>query len=177
MMIFLLTPIDAESEHWQDSTHKGEVFVRAKDERQARSLANIHFYGADTSMLPWRQPDLVTCETIDDWDGETDGKLEVLYPVNHAIPDRPREARHLRTLAYQAEHGTTDLRKLGEIIHNHLLDQEVMIATLKLSDGVARIGDWVNEVKETGEREHLPLIASGLRKIADELERQAMQPS
>ncbi len=73
MMIFKLTPIDAESDHWQASTYKGEVIARAEDEQQARTLANMHFglvrkqvHGTDTPTPPWRLPELVTCETIDD---------------------------------------------------------------------------------------------------------------
>lgn len=183
MTIFLLTPTDVESDPWKYSTHKGEVIARAKDERQARSLANHHFVmprehipAAETRHMIWSLTELVTCETIDDWEGETDGPAEVLYPVSHAVADPHREAEYLRALAYQAEHQTADLRKLGGIIHNHLLDKEVTVATLKLTDGVARIGDWATEVKETGEPDLLIEIAPGLRKIADELERQATVP-
>ena len=181
MMILKLTPIDVESDHWKYSTEKGEVIVRAQDEGQARALANGAFVmpreqvpGAETRHMIWSVPDLVTCETIDDWDGETDGPAEILYPVDYAVPDRPREAEYLRALAYQAEHQTTDLRQLGVRIYNHLHgNTEVEVAASQVAEGVGRITDWANEVKETGESEHLPLIAAGLRKIADELERQA----
>lgn len=179
MMIWKLTPTDVESDHWNGVTYKGEVIVRAEDQEQARHLAHSSFVIArdarlspDSPLPPWRLPELVTCETIDDWEGETDGKVQVLYPVHYAAADRRREAEYLRALGYQAEHQITDLRTLGGIIHNHLLDKEVTVTALKLADGVARIGDWANEVKETGESEYLPLIAAGLRKIAAELERQ-----
>ncbi len=40
MMIFKLTPIDAEPDQWKASTYKGEVIVRAEDESEARHLAH-----------------------------------------------------------------------------------------------------------------------------------------
>ena len=177
-MIWKLKPTDVESDHWKGSTYKGEVIARAKDERQARALATLHFRGADTEALPWWRPELVTCETVDDYDGETDGPAGILYPVRYAVADRRREAEYLRVSAYQAEHQTANLRMLGAIINNHLQgNKEVQAAALQLADGVVRISDLAEEVKETGEPEHLPLIAAGLRKIADELERQATWPS
>ncbi len=185
MMIFKLTPIDAESDHWKGSTYKGEVIARAEDEQQARTLANMHFglvrnqvRGADTAMPPWRLPELVTCETVDDWEGETDGKVAILYPpASHAVADLRREAGYLRVMAYQAERCTDDVRPLGGMIHRHLLGQASSTAAIELADVGGRIIDWANEVKETGDPDRLPLIATGLRKIADELERQATGPS
>ncbi len=177
-MIWKLKPTDVESDHWKGSTYKGEVIARAEDERQARALATLHFRGADTEALPWWRPELVTCETVDDWEGETDGPAEVLYPpVNHAVADLRHEAEYLRVLAYQAVRCIDDVRPLGGMIHRHLLGQASSAAAIELADVGGRIIDLAEEVKETGEPEHLPLIAAGLRKIADELERQATWPS
>ncbi len=181
MMIFKLTPTDVESDDWNGSTYKGEVIARAEDEQQARTLANMHFglvrkqvRGAHTPTAPWRRPELVTCETIDDWEGETDGKVAILYPpVSHAVADLRHEAEYLRVLAYQAERRTDDVRPLGSMIHRHLLGQASSAAAIELADVGGRIIDWADEVKETGDPDRLPLIATGLRKIADELERQA----
>lgn len=185
MMIFKLTPTDVDSDDWNGSTYKGEVIVRAEDEQQARTLANMHFglvrkqvRGADTPMAPWRLPELVTSETVDDWEGETDGKVAILYPpVSHAVADLRHEAEYLRVLAYQAERRTDDVRPLGGMIHRHLLGQASSAAAIELADVGGRIIDWADEVKETGDPDRLPLIATGLRKIADELERQATGPS
>ncbi len=185
MMIFKLTPIDAESDHWKASTYKGEVIARAEDEQQARTLANMHFglvrkqvRDAYTPTAPWRLPELVTCETVDDWEGETDGRVELLYPpVNNAVVDLRHEAEYLRVLAYQAVRCTDDVRPLGGMIHRHLLGQASSTAAIELADVGGRIIDWADEVKETGDPDRLPLIATGLRKIADELERQATWPS
>lgn len=46
-------------------------------------------------------------------------------------------------------------------------------AAIELAEVDAHIIDWSDEVKETGEPERLPLIATGLRNIAAKLERQA----
>ena len=185
MTIFLLTPTEVESDQWNGSNYKGEAIARAENQDQARRLAHSRFWETRESRLTkespnqtWLSPELMTCETIDDWDGEMDGKVEILYPVEYAAVDPGQEAEYLRALAYQAEHQTTNLRKLGEIIHNHLRGtKEIAIAISKVTNGVASITNWANEVKETGEPDLLPKIAPGLRKIADELDRQAMQPN
>ena len=181
MTIFLLTPIDVESEHWKYSTHKGEVIARAEGEQQARALANHHFVmpreripGAETRHMIWSLSELVTCETIDDWEGETDGPVAILYPpVSVAVEDLRREAEYLRVLAYQADRCTDDVRPLGGMIYSHLLGQAPHTAALQLAEVDSHIIDWAGEVKETGEPDLLPKIAPGLRKIADELDRQA----
>ncbi len=100
--------------------------------------------------------------------------MAVLYPpVSVAVEDLRREAEYLRVLAYQADRRTDDVRPLGGIIYRHLLGQAPHTAALELAEVDARIIDWADEVKETGEPDLLPKIAPGLRKIADELERQA----
>ena len=94
MKIWKLAPTDVESDQWQYSTHKDVVIVRAKNEVQARTLANRafampreHIPGAETRYMIWRLPKLVTCETVDDWDGKMDGPAEVLSPhVDHIEP-------------------------------------------------------------------------------------------
>ena len=176
MMIWKLTPIDVESNEWQYSTHKDIAIVRAKNEEQARSLANgafampnEHVPGAETRHMIWGQSDLVTCETIDDWDGETDGPVEVLYPVDNAVADRRREAQYIRALAYLAKHRTTDLQSLSGRIHRHLLSQACTEAKQRVEVDT-HITDWA---RETGDHDLLRKIEPGLRKIADELERQA----
>lgn len=181
MTILLLTPTDVESDHWNGSTYKGEVIVRAKDQDQARHLAQLHFgiardvrLSKDSPAPPWHLPELVTCETIDDWEGETDGEVAVLYPpVSVAVEDLRREAEYLRVLAYQADRRIDDVCPLGGIIYSHLLGQAPHTAALELAEVDSHIIDWADKVKETGEPDLLPKIAPGLRKIADELERQA----
>lgn len=184
MMILKLNPTAVESDRWRASRYRGEVLARAKDEKQARTLATQHFravseyvHGADTPLPPWPDPELVTCEVVDDWGIETDGPVEILSPpVNHAVADLRREAGFLRVMAYQAERRTEDVRALGGIIHRHLLSQVCTVA-IEVAGVDARITDWANEVKKTGEPDLLPKIAPGLRKIADELDRQATWPN
>lgn len=180
MKILKLMPTDVESVRWKRSSYKGEVIIRAEDEKQARELADQKFFDktenvpyAHTIYPPWTYPELVTCERVDDWHGETDGPVEILYPVNHPVTDRRREAEYLRALAYQAEHQTTDLQQaLGGRIHEHLLSQACTEAKQR-ADVDSRINDWARAVKEKGEPDLLVKIAPGVRKIADELERQA----
>jgi hypothetical protein len=43
MPIWKLTPIDLEDEEWDRSIYKGDVIVWAKDENEAREVANCRF--------------------------------------------------------------------------------------------------------------------------------------
>lgn len=60
MMIWKLTPTDVESVHWNGSTYKGEVIVRAKDQDQALHLADSKSWKVrdarlsnDSPSCPW----------------------------------------------------------------------------------------------------------------------------
>ncbi|MEE9130815.1 MAG: hypothetical protein V3T84_12410 [Phycisphaerales bacterium] len=94
MHIWELKPTNIESDHWQGSTYKGEVIVRAEDEDEARRHALVTFRvptervpRADTPFPPWTQSELVTCERLDDSDYAEDGPAGVLSPpVDHIEP-------------------------------------------------------------------------------------------
>ena len=84
MPIFKLTPTANASDHWEGSTYKGVVIVRAPDEREARQhaaneFANFvkHRPGDDSPLPPWEDPALVSCTKAAD---EVEGKTEILSP-------------------------------------------------------------------------------------------------
>lgn len=181
MTIWKLKPTDVETDQWNSSTHKGEAIIRAEDEVQARMQAQFSFAiaqrmqkGKGPPFPVWNRSEFVVCSRLDDWEGAIEGKTEVLYPpASHAVTDLRQEAEYLRTLAYQAERSNDDVRTLGGIIHTHLLGKMTQAVAIELAEVDAGIIDWANEVRETGEPDLLVKIAPGLRKIADELERQA----
>ncbi|MFQ5683585.1 MAG: hypothetical protein ACE5HC_09965 [Candidatus Binatia bacterium] len=87
MPIWQLTPIDKASDHWQASTHKGEVIVRAASEGEARAKATAEFIiatrkvpGRETLFSPWKQPNLVSCQRLEHSKYEEKGPVAVLDP-------------------------------------------------------------------------------------------------
>jgi len=92
MRIWKLTPLDKTSDHWQASTHKGHVIVRAASEDEARNKATAEFTiatkrirGGDTLFSPWGQSNLVSCQRLENSNFEEKGPVAVLYPdiYNH----------------------------------------------------------------------------------------------
>jgi hypothetical protein len=87
MPIWELTPVDETSDHWRASTYKGHVIVRAKDEDEARELANLNFViatkrvpGGNTLYSPWKQSTIVSCRSVENSNYEEKGATGVLYP-------------------------------------------------------------------------------------------------
>lgn len=160
MMIFRLSPIYNDADLWTDGEQMDDVIVRAEHENMARTLAKRL---GDV----WNQEDIVECVSLgdDDWQYKTDGTPEILYP-HIEDPDPRSEAMYLRAQAYLAENEPFNVKSLCGVIYNHLPGGQAMEMV-----EVGPIKDWVEEAKETGKREQLPLIAAGLRKIADELDR------
>ena len=85
MPIWKLTPLPTDSTDWNLSIYRGEVVVRAKDEREARHLATQRFGvgatvrpGKTTPLNPWRDSALVSCKMIQDHDYQDTGPAEVL---------------------------------------------------------------------------------------------------
>ncbi len=92
MPIWKLTPIDKTSDHWRASTYKDHVIVRAASEDEARNKADLEFAiatkkvpGGDTLFCPWGQPNLVSCQRLENSNYEEKGPVAVLYPdiYNH----------------------------------------------------------------------------------------------
>jgi hypothetical protein len=87
MAIWKLIPIDKTSEYWQDSTHKGEVIIRAASEREARKKATLEFGmlqeripGEPTRWdSPWDQSSLVSCQRLEGSHYEEKGPVAILY--------------------------------------------------------------------------------------------------
>jgi len=185
MMIFRLTPINVKTEHWEKgSKHKGEIIVRAEHEDMARQHAHDSFRiarnvipGKDSPEPVWKSHDLADCRQLDDWKHETDGPPEILYPIPsyYEVLDPRRETMILRAQAYLADHEPMDVQEICNVIYNHLQSgQEDMAKAIERTEVGARIKDWVEKAKETGNAEQLHQIADGLCQIADELERQPM---
>ncbi len=94
MPIWKLTPTDITSPHWNNSTYKGEIIVRAPSEDEARmqatlvfTVASKHEIGADSPQQPWQMSELATCSRVDNSGFDETGATAVLSP-----PDRrPRE--------------------------------------------------------------------------------------
>ena len=87
MPIWKLTPLDKTSDHWKRSTHKDHVIVRAATEDQAREKAVSEFDiaaegvpGGNTLFNPWDQPELVSCQRLENSNYEEKGPVAFLYP-------------------------------------------------------------------------------------------------
>lgn len=88
MPLWKLTPIDPLDPNWEASDYRGRVIVRARDEEMARDVAQQAFGiktrfppGAGVKAPPWKRPDLVTVELIEDERYDPEGPAEVLDPV------------------------------------------------------------------------------------------------
>lgn len=88
MLVWRLTPIDTTDPNWAASSYRGLVIVRARDEDSAREAAQQTFGvktrfppGAGDIAPPWKRPQLVSAEAIDDPRYPAEGPGEVLFPV------------------------------------------------------------------------------------------------
>ncbi|MCH8079618.1 MAG: hypothetical protein IIA06_07560 [Proteobacteria bacterium] len=87
MNIWKLSVTNPDSQNWEASTHKGDVIVRAKDERQARMAANQAFIiatkkilGRSIKLSPWEDSEDTKCELIENGKYSTEGEPCVLEP-------------------------------------------------------------------------------------------------
>lgn len=87
MPIWKLMPLSTDTPDWNLSTHRGEVIVRAKDEREARQLATQQFgiaakrtLGQSTLLNPWEDAALVSCARIQTHDYQDTGPAAILFP-------------------------------------------------------------------------------------------------
>ncbi len=88
MTIWKLTPIDLLDPNWNASSHRGPVVVRARDEKDARSLAAKAFDvatrfppQAGVETPPWTRASCVKAERIKDERYPVRGPAEVLEPT------------------------------------------------------------------------------------------------
>ena len=87
MPIWRLSSIDLADPSWQASSHHGPAMVRARDEDEARDIAQAAFGvktgfppGVGIIAPPWRRPDLVGAEICHDSPHDSDGASEILEP-------------------------------------------------------------------------------------------------
>ncbi len=87
MEIWRLKPIVLNSTSWQASAYCGEVIVRARDESKARQFATREFgiatkvkLGQPMRSNPWNDPNIVSCELLDNPDYEKNGPATVFLP-------------------------------------------------------------------------------------------------
>lgn len=90
MRIWRLTPIDTNDRNWDASIYKGEVIVRAPNERIARSAASLSFAiatriipGEEIKFTPWRHADLVKAEPMKDGPWPAHGPISIFDPEGH----------------------------------------------------------------------------------------------
>lgn len=88
MAIWKLTPLDLKDPNWQASSHRAMAVVRARDEEEARAVAQAAFGvktdfkpGHGVTAPPWLRPSLVKAERIEDGPYEPEGPAEVLEPT------------------------------------------------------------------------------------------------
>ena len=87
MPLFRLSPVDLSDPNWEASSHRAAAIVRARDESAARTIA-AEAFDVKTGFRPrhglvvppWRRPELVHVEQIEDARWEAGGPDEVLYP-------------------------------------------------------------------------------------------------
>jgi hypothetical protein len=87
MPIWKLTPLDLRDPNWEASSHQGFAVVRARNARDARTIAAKAF-DAKTRFRPekgprfppWRRASLVKVERIEDPRYEAQGPAAVLEP-------------------------------------------------------------------------------------------------
>ena len=87
MPIWKLEPADPTADHWRGSKWRASVFIRAKDELAARSMAQNAFGiaprlvpGAETPLLPWVHDWISTCEQVEDSEYDGKGPDDILGP-------------------------------------------------------------------------------------------------
>ncbi len=87
MNIWKLSIANPDSPNWEASTYKGEVIVRAEDERQARmvtaqafSIATERIPGESTKYPPWNSSEDTICEIMENSEYTPEGEACVLEP-------------------------------------------------------------------------------------------------
>lgn len=72
MELWKLAVIDTESPDWRASTYKGDAIVRADSEHMARleaakafAIATERIIGQNTTINPWGQKEIVSCEPFE----------------------------------------------------------------------------------------------------------------
>ncbi len=87
MHIWKLTPLDLLDPSWEASSHRGIAIVRARSESDARAMAGrafdtkTRFAPAKVQKFPpWKRPDLVKVDLVDDPRFEAEGPAAVLEP-------------------------------------------------------------------------------------------------
>jgi hypothetical protein len=94
MPLWKLEPIDAADRSWDASTYKGEVIVRADDEKRARRLAVRAFgiatrvvLGESIKLVPW-DTSAVRCTEVPPTDDYTsEGEPGIVYPPKAVSAD------------------------------------------------------------------------------------------
>jgi hypothetical protein len=88
MAVWRLVPIDLNDPNWEASSHRGNVVVRARNEREARALAARAFDvktgfrpGEGVRFPPWTRAGLAMAERVDDPRFEPEGPPEILEPA------------------------------------------------------------------------------------------------
>ena len=86
MHIWRLKALKLSSPHWEASTYRGDVIVRAETEANARRLpAKAFGIGAGTALgreaaaNPWYRRWLVAAEVLESSQFDPDGEEEILY--------------------------------------------------------------------------------------------------
>jgi hypothetical protein len=87
MPIWRLEPCDLNDPNWEASSHRGPVLVRASSEGSAREAAEKAFGvktrfvpGKGTHVPPWRRPEFVDAQIIDNALYTEEGPDEILEP-------------------------------------------------------------------------------------------------
>ena len=87
MPIWRLEPRNLDDPNWEASSHRGPVLVRASSEASARETAEKAFGvktrfvpGKGTHVPPWRRPQLVDAEIIENAVYTDEGPDEILEP-------------------------------------------------------------------------------------------------
>ncbi|MEX2163092.1 MAG: hypothetical protein WD823_02460 [Sulfuricaulis sp.] len=90
--LWILKIVDTESPDWAASTYKGNVVIRATDERGARREATHRFHiasektsGGHVKANPWSQEALVVCEQYTGNEYSTTGNSGILFPQHEDI--------------------------------------------------------------------------------------------
>ena len=88
MPIWELVPIDRDDDSWIGFPNKVPAIVRAPDESGARGVAEANLSKGWTSDLgsllgasPWQDPDLSSCQRLENSEYEEDGPDDLLHPL------------------------------------------------------------------------------------------------
>ncbi len=98
MPIWTLEPLDLEDPNWEASTYKGQVTVRAKNERKARFLAAKAFriaiqatHDQPLQITPWHYTGSVSCcQLLPSSEYSEEGEEGVLGPTGAILSAHPR---------------------------------------------------------------------------------------